>query len=172
METDKDQENHQAFLLDKVNAALRELGSTAQWKRAPEFLKEYEPLRGKTVLLVDDVNDVLQAIMPELIVATDGNASFIEYKQQELEELVKEIIERNPNIVLLDYHLSDELKGETIVRTLAEQQFVGSAIGFSSDSDTTRSFKNSGAMASVRKNAGFPEATVKDIAKLFDQEGA
>lgn len=34
-------------ILDKINTKLLELGSSAKWKRLPEYREEYESLRGK-----------------------------------------------------------------------------------------------------------------------------
>ena len=63
--------------LDKINAILKDLGSSAKWKRAPEHIEGAELLREKTIVMVDDEQQVLEAFVPDLVVATDGKAIFI-----------------------------------------------------------------------------------------------
>ena len=97
-------------LLDRINRALKELGSSAKYKKAPKYKPGFEHLRDKTVVIVDDVYGVLEGFIPEMMVASNGNADFIHFTNQSKEELVRQIMEKNPDIVFLDYNLSDELK--------------------------------------------------------------
>lgn len=157
-------------LLEKINKALADLGSTAKWKRAPECLEGYEALRDKTVVMVDDVKAVLENYAPHLIVATEGKASFIEYKGQQLDELIRQIMGQNPNIVVMDYNLSDDLKGTSVIEALKAQNFSGEVVGFSSDSHTAKKFADAGAIGIVDKGEYSPEESVEKLAGLFSKE--
>ena len=160
-------ETHGTVLLKKINKALADLGSTAKWKRAPEFLENYMPLKDKIVVVVDDVKAVLENFAPHLIVATNGNALFIEYKGQELDELIQQIMDYNPSIVVMDYHLSENLKGTSVIKALRVQNFQGGAVGFSSDSHTAGAFSAAGAKGSIDKGGHFPEQSVEELANLI-----
>ncbi|MDO8669651.1 MAG: hypothetical protein Q7K65_05145 [Candidatus Buchananbacteria bacterium] len=157
-------------LLEKINQALKELGSTLKYKRAPEFKKEYESLAGKTIVMVDDIVDVIEAIMPDLMVATDGHADFVKYDQQDINQLIEQIIAKNPDIVLLDYHLSNQLKGSAIAGSLKGQGFEGDIVGFSSDSGAKKDFEKAGITACVEKEAYNPSATISSVGKIFSEE--
>ncbi|TSC78407.1 MAG: N-methyl-transferase [Parcubacteria group bacterium Gr01-1014_29] len=157
-------------LLEKINKALADLGSTGKWKRAPEFLEGYAPLRDKTVVMVDDVKTVLENFAPHLMVATDGKASFVEYKGQKLDELIQQIMEYNPNIVVMDYHLSENMKGSSVIKALKKQNFAGEAVGFSSDNHTTKEFMDAGAKGAVDKGGYSPEKSVEELANLISKE--
>lgn len=157
-------------MIEKINKTLADLGSTVKWKRAPEFLEDYEPLRGKKLVMVDDVKMLLESFTPELMVATDGNASFVAYTGQNTEELIKQIMQDNPDIVLMDYHLSDSLKGSAIIEVLKGENFTGQAVGFSSDNSATKEFIKAGAKGAVRKEGGDPEISVSDLAKLISED--
>ena len=161
-------ESREEDLLQRINRALKELGSSSKWLKLPKFLPDYESLRGKKILLVDDVVEVVESLIPDLMVATDGNASFIHYKEQELELIISEILEKNPDIILLDYNLSESLKGTEIARILKEKAFTGKSIGFSSEKDTSKKFIDAGAFGYVEKNAYDPEACLKGIAKIVN----
>jgi len=139
-------------LLDRINRALKELGSSAKYKKAPKYKPGFEHLRDKTVVIIDDVYGVLEGFIPEMMVASNGNADFIHFTNQSKEELVRQIMEKNPDIVFLDYNLSDELKGSAIAKQLKSEGFGGDVIGFSSDPGTSRDFQNAGARACLNKD--------------------
>ena len=155
--------------IEKINATLQELGSTAKWKRAPERIPGTEALKDKTIVMVDDESGVLEAFIPDLMVATDGKATFIKYNGQSVEELIEQIRQSKANLVLLDFHLSETLKGATVARAMTDQGFAGSIVGFSSDDDARRKFKAAGALGAINKEAGFPESSVKKLGELFGQ---
>lgn len=157
-------------LLKKINEALAFLGSDSKWKMMPRVLEGYAPLKDKKVVMVDDARAVLECYAPHLIVATDGNAAFIEYKGQTLEELLKQIMEQVPNIVVMDYHLSGHLKGTRVIQALKELEFSGDAVGFSSDTNTKRDFMNAGAKGVVEKTGYAPEESVVELASLISKE--
>ncbi len=169
-------EAEQAAILDKINSALQELGSTSKWIRAPDFFPEYESLRNKKIVMVDDVINVLENYAPDLLVATDGKANFIHYNNETLDELVKKIISmsgiktkiiaHNPNIVLLDYHLSRQLTGSQVAMAL-KKHFSGDIVGFSSDETTNKNFTEAGVKGCVDKGSATPEQTIQALGKLM-----
>ncbi len=158
---------HEQSPIDGINATLKELGSTAQWKKAPERIPGTESLKDKSVVMVDDERGVLEAFVPDLMVATDGKAAFIQYSSQSIDDLLNQIQASNANVVLLDYHLSEMLKGAAVARTLLEKGFAGSVVGFSSDSSAKREFQEAGALGSIEKEAWAPESSVGRLAELL-----
>lgn len=156
-------------ILEKINKALADLGSDSKWRRAPEFMAEYLPLKDKVVVMIDDIKEILENFVPHLMVATEGKSSFIEYKGQKLDELVQQIMKYHPDIVVVDFHLSDYVKGSSVVRALKEKNFAGEMVGFSSDSHVAREFTNAGAKGAVEKNNAYPERSVGELAKIVSR---
>lgn len=169
-EDPNNQEPNKTLLLEKINKALLEIGSKAQYLKVPEDYPEYQTLKGKKVLMLDDVKGLLEAFIPDLMVATNGNASYIFYKGETPEEVVKQIIEQNPEIALLDYRLSKEVSGTDIYKILKENGFTGKSIGFSSDKDSIELFKKTGVEDCVEKDTFDTGAVVKEIAKLVEKQ--
>ena len=159
-------EAEQVAILDKINTALQKLGSTSKWIRPPDFFTEYESLRNKSIVMVDDVINVLENYAPDLLVATGGKAKFIHYNNETLDELVKKILAHNPDIVLLDYHLSRQLTGSQVAIAL-KKQFSGDVVGFSSDERTKTDFLEAGAKGCVDKGSATPEQTIQALGKLI-----
>jgi|GEM_PF-4402494 len=153
-------------LLEKINACLEKLGSTSKWIKAPEFLPEYEALRDKKILLVDDVVNVIEGYIPDLVVATQGKADFILYNGETLEQLVQHILQTNSDIVLVDYNLSQSLKGDRVIKEM-RNQFSGKLIGFSSNQWNNEKFKEAGADGSVEKQSWSIEVSIKELAELL-----
>lgn len=60
-------ETNKEVILSKINQKLAGLGSTMKWHRPPEFFPEYETLSGKTILMVDDTQGVIEAYVPSLV---------------------------------------------------------------------------------------------------------
>ena len=116
--------------LNKINTALADFGSELEYLKPPEFQPEYESLRGKKVVMVDDVFGVIENILPEIVVATDGNARGIHYKGQSLQELAADILSKKPDVIILDYHLSDYLKGIEVAKELSKIGFTGKIVGY------------------------------------------
>ena len=151
-------------VLEKINQTLADLGSAYKWIRVPEFLEGYAPLKGKVVVMIDDVKEVLEIFVPNLMVATDGKAFFIEYRGQLLDELVSQIMSHNPSVILVDFHLSKNVKGSDVIARLIGQNFTGELVGFSSDAAVVSQFMDAGAKGVVEKD--FPEKSVKAAATL------
>lgn len=159
-------ETNKEAILGKINQKLAALGSKSEWLRSPEFFPEYEMLKGKTILMVDDIKEVIEGFVPDLMVATNGNASFIQHGQQTIEELVDEIMKANPNIVLLDYNLAQDIKGDVVARLLKEKGFAGESIGFSSENEHAGKFMKAGALGCIEKSTFEPSDSIKKLAEI------
>ena len=135
-----------------------------------EFSKEkYAPLRGRSILMVDDTDGDIRNYMPELTVATNGNASFIHFNYKiSVDELLAAILAQNPEIILMDYNLgySRNVKGTDVIKELISQGFAGKIIGFSSDSLNNK-FENAGAIGTVVKSTFNRSETIVQIANLI-----
>ncbi len=160
----------QLQLLAKINSALAGLGSGAKYTRLPENREEYESLRGRRVVMVDDTREVLEDFVGDLMLATGGNASFLLHTGQSVEEIVGVIKAENLDVVLLDYNLSGDTTGSMIAESLLEAGFSGLIIGFSSDSDTTQDFMRSGVRTCIEKEPGMPEISVMALGRMLKEK--
>ena len=152
-------------LKNMVNQTLLELGSTMKFKKVKEAVPGCESLLGKRIVMIDDVKDVLESFVKDLVVASGGNASFILHKDQLLGELVNEVIQRNPDIVLVDGNLAGDIKGDMVIEELRKNNVNAKAIVFSSDSHMADrvKFKH---IDFVKKEAHDPESSVKRVADI------
>ncbi|TSC57842.1 MAG: N-methyl-transferase [Candidatus Peregrinibacteria bacterium Greene0416_19] len=153
-------------LLRQVNDTLAGMQSTMKYKRLIDPIPGCEALRGKRIVMVDDNSGVLQNFVEHLTVVTDGSVSFIRHGDQELENLIREIMSTHPDIVLMDYHLSETLKGDAVVRALLERQPGAMCIGFSSDNNAREPFVRAGAKGVARKEAYDAEASLRAVAEI------
>ncbi len=151
-------------LLAKINTALAALGSTGKWKRLPEFQPEYQILLGKKIVIIDDYFMILQNMIPELMVASGGNAEAIHHTGESLQELVDMFLSRQPDIIIMDYNLAAGLKGTSIVRELFKRGFTGKIVGGSSEPERVRDFIAVGALGNIDESDEV--GAVKDLAKL------
>jgi hypothetical protein len=147
----KTKEDNNPDLLSKINTTLAKLGSTAKWIKTPEFRAEYKPLQDKKIILVDDSVAVLENQMPKLMVATNGKALFVLYKGEPIEELIKQILSQNADIILMDYTLSEEINGSMAIDLLRQEGFTGKIIGYSSSKDSNMEMVKHGAVGTVDK---------------------
>ena len=155
-------------ILNKINNTLLGIGFTGKWIKVPELRfpeKVYGSIRSKSLIMIDDSADILGAFAPYLMVATHCNASFIKYRTQSLTFLAKEIIKRNCDIVLMDYHLSETIKGVDIIVILREKGFNGCIVGFSAGK-FSREFIVGGADYFLNKNVVDPEQSIADLALI------
>lgn len=156
-------------ILAKVNAVVTELGGWAPYLRnlrTPEYREEYSALKGKRVLIVDDSSVVIQYLIRELMVATDGNASALLYRGEDVAVLVREIIEKAPHVILMDYHLSEALKGTAVMEGLSQVGYAGIVVGSSSDEKRNSEFAQFGAVGCIDKTALDTGETVKKLALI------
>ncbi len=151
-------------VLELVNNALEKLGSKMKYIKAPEYFPEYDALKGKKIIMIDDAFGVLENILPELVVASNGNAEAIHYTNQKLEELVVELLDKHPDILILDYHLSDYLKGIEIAKELNKAGFEGKIVGGSSESERGKEFMKVGAAGNIDKTEYPTSDTIKHLA--------
>jgi hypothetical protein len=105
-----------SVLLDRANELLEQIGSTGRLLEVPEDHPDYASLKGKSVMMVDDTKRLLENFIPDLVRATDGNASVIHYKGENPMRLTADIKRTNPDVLLLDFHLSEDLKGDGVAR--------------------------------------------------------
>lgn len=169
IEADKRSEVKEKELLEKINASLAELGSTAKWKGLPDFKEEYASLRDKKITIVDDGYEILQNQLPDLMVATDGKASFVHYKNESIEKLIEQIIAKNADIVLMDYTLSEDVTGTQVIKSLMEAGFTGKIIGYSSSKNSNEALIKSGAIGAVDKSAYNQELYESDSVRLLGE---
>jgi len=157
-------------LLEKINRAVAELGSTLEWIKLPEAVPGTEILKDKVIVMVDDMREVLANFVSDLMMATDGKAAFVQYVGQEMEELSRQVLANNPDIVLLDHNLSDRVKGAAAAAALKQAGFGGSIVSFSSEQLSSREYQNVSVLGSVEKNNAHPEKSIKQLADLINQK--
>jgi len=165
------QDNKNPLLLETINNIMNELNKEAPWlkgnlKTIPEFLPEYEKLKGKKILWIDDTANLIGKLAPHFVVATDNNFSFVLHKDQSKGGLLQEVLDKNPDIILLDYSLANGVKGDILAKILIAEDYTGKIIGFSGDGTITDHFKNAGVEA-VHKDEDNPSKSLKDIANLI-----
>jgi CheY-like chemotaxis protein len=153
-------------ILEQINNVTKELGGR-RYLKVPEDFPGYEELRGKRVMMVDDVVGLLKEFMPHLIAATEGKATFIHYQDEVAAAVAEAIIDKNPEVVLLDYELSERICGVDVARSLKENGFTGMIIGFSSDRDFLNAFKEGGVSMCVEKKSYDPEGTLQKLADIL-----
>lgn len=67
----------------------------------------------------------------------------------------------------LDFHLSEGVKGDALVRMMAEHHPEITCIGFSSDKDAKQPFLKSGVKGVAPKEAYDPDSSLQAVAKLI-----
>ncbi|MEK7138352.1 MAG: response regulator [Patescibacteria group bacterium] len=155
-------------LAAKIQAAYASLDYPMEVSpnEVPEKFEGFEPLRDRKVVMVDDGKFILTAFVPELMVATNGNAEFIEQSEQDAQQLTDNILSRNPEIVLMDYSLKS-MTGSTVAKMLTEKKFQGIIIGFSNNSDSNSEFQKAGVTKTAFKSISNPRDSVLEVANLI-----
>ncbi len=153
----------------EVNKAFELLESTTRYKRVKENVPGSEGLRGKRITMVDDVKTVLEGFVEDLVVASDGNASFILHADQPVEELIAEILASDPDVVLVDGHLAKGIQGNKVVEFLLQSRPDILPILFSSDTRFAQAAGVEGVITSVNKDSADPEASVQQIAAVVEK---
>lgn len=159
-------------LLKLVNKQLTALQSSTQYKYIEDSIDGCEALRGKKVLMVDDVQKVLESFVAPLMIATSGHASFLHHTRQSLDELVQAVLAANPEIVLMDYLLAEDIKGNHVVRAIVRENPTIMCIGFSSSEDAQAPFSDAGAHATALKSAFAPELCLQAVAQVIEEDPA
>jgi DNA-binding NarL/FixJ family response regulator len=149
--TNPPQDPEWSGILEKTNEVLQELGFKPVSK-LPRDSDAFNALKGKRVVMVDDSKGLVESYIPWLVVSTGGTASAILHTDQSVEALVAAVVERAPDVVLMDFNLKMEIKGTAVMEALRKSGFTGHVVGFSSDPGTALSFEKAGAAVSILKN--------------------
>ena len=165
IQTKTPEEMHKDELLKKANSTLEQLGLTARYRKLKESLEGCEMLKGKKIVMVDDIANLMLMFAGDLIVATDGNSSFILHTDQTEGDLVKQILDANPDIVLMDKNLANNLSGVDVTKDLLNNNSSINVIGFSSESSAGKEFLSAGAKGFVDKDTSDTIGTIQNIAK-------
>lgn len=164
-EKQRQPELNQENLKNLVNQVFSEMGSSMRYKKVKETVPGCESLLGKKIVMVDDVKEVLESFVEDLVVASGGNASFILHKDQLLDELVNEILQRNPDVVLVDGNLAKNIKGDMVIEQLDKNNINAKSIIFSSDSHMAAQLKSKN-ITFVKKETHDPESSIRDVAGM------
>ncbi len=158
---------HKREILGKINNVYFSLGDEQRDVNIPEYLDKYKNLKGKKVLMVDDIAGLICAFAPSLMVATDGNMSFIFTENQSSGELMTAIIKANPDVVLLDYNLARGVFfGSDIAELLKANGYTGKIIGFSTEKIANERFDKIG-IKTIEKDGVNPAESVKKVAEIY-----
>jgi len=139
--------------VEELHEFLERNSVTRRYNKLPS-VPECEHLVGKQILMVDDSQALITSYLPRLYVATNGMADAILYRNEMVEELAKKIIDRKPDIVLMDFNLASDVNGATVTKELRRNGYAGIIVGFSSErgGEVKKMFKLSGAEGSVYKD--------------------
>lgn len=148
-------------LLECINHALEDMGSTMRYKKIPDAFPGCESLKGKHITMVDDSHIILEGFLAELMIATGGCAQCIHQQGQTVDELVNEVLATNSDAILMDYMLQG-YHDDTVIRRIREKNPSLLCIGFSS---MAGAFDHTG-IPSVRKNAWDREEVFQKIAEI------
>lgn len=124
-------------------------------------------LKGKHILLIDDSERLITEFLPCLTTATEGKASAILHREQTMNELCQQILNQNPEIILMDFFLSSGIYGNEVVKQLLSQKPDLKIIGFSSSSGGNEEIIQAGAIGAVEKNNSEILETLEQIAGLI-----
>lgn len=149
-------------ILEIINESLDNVeGGEGNWVKVPKTFPEYQPLRGKKITLVDDQADIIDAFIPHLVMATHKMVTGVWHRGQRVEELVDEIIKSSPDIILVDWQLSNGIVGSEVIDQLGVKGISGRIFIFSSAS------RNFVACRSVGKNVYNHASSVRELARMI-----
>ncbi len=175
------QKDHGEKIPDTAKAAIRENltralaetggGLSASLALPEEYNPGTEALRGKRIVMVDDeVNAVLQSIVHGSV-ATDGHFDVVLQKDatDTADRLADRILEKNPDLVLVDFDFAFSVTGDMVVRALREKGYSGRIIGSSQRSDNAEAFLKVGVINSYDKLFKLgPEEEMRGLAAAFE----
>lgn len=153
-------------LLGAINKAMARLGSPSIWTAAPERINGCEEFLNRRIVVVDRAPEALEKIMPQLIVDSGGTADFVLHSAgQSLTQLTAAIIEKLPQLVLLDWELAGEMKAPVLVRELSRHSRC-KIVGFTSDWQNGFQFEALG-IDFVVNRASHPRSALCEIARML-----
>lgn len=154
--------------LKRVNEEIAKLSLTMRYKKIERAIENCEALKGKKVIMVDDLADIIAEFVPELMLATDDNASFLLHTDQTAGELASNILKANPDIVLMDRNLANKVNGADVVGIIMHHNPKIACIGFSSESDSEQEFISAGAKGFVEKDIFNTTENIQSVAKIVE----
>lgn len=159
-------------MLEKIDAAYASIGSMSRAETLPVLPRSLQALRGKKFLMIDDSRSMLEAYVAPLVTATRGHADFLLHTGQTISEMVAEVLQRRPDVVLIDANLAMSMTGMDLVPFLMEELPRLCCIGFSKDEFYREPFLRAGASAFVEKQVVDPVFALYEIARLLaDRDG-
>ncbi len=158
---------------ENLTRALAETGGglSASLALPEEYVPGTESLRGKRIVMVDDeINAVLQSIVHGSV-ATNGNFDVVLQKDaaDTADRLADRILEKNPDLVLVDFDFAFSVTGDMVVHALREKGYSGRIIGSSQRSDNAEAFMKVGVVNSYDKLFKLgPEEEMRGLAAAFE----
>lgn len=155
-------------LLELINSHLALLHSGEPRNTYSELPKveKCPVLSSRRLLMVDDSTGFLREWIPLLLVATGGNADFLLHRDGVSDaELLRSIVEKKPDLILLDYQLADGVVGENLVSPLQQHLPSCIIIGFSAHDELSNKILRAGAHGVAPKRYIEPE-TLRAISTI------
>lgn len=146
-----------------VDLVFLQLGVTTNWPRVAPPLEHAPALYDRRVVMVDDSPDMMAACAPALLAATNGKAKFLLHSGETVEQVAKQILDLEPELVLMDGELTGKTRGWSVTAELFRLAPRLPTIGFSSSATYEEQFQSGNAGAFVLKDIRDLPAT---LAKL------
>lgn len=153
-------------LSDLIADRAKELGIRIHADHLPTMPPGLEALAGRKIVLVDDGLDVVAAFLVPLMMVTEGEAEFVLQNTQSMDQTIDEILEKDPEIVLLDEYLRG-LRGHQLIGPLLQKKPGLICLGFSNAESTEKIFLESGAKGFVFKEQTDPWRTLEHVVRLI-----
>lgn len=159
-------------LLEKIKQAYKHCDLVRVEEISKVRKVQFDDLINCNMLLIDDSQLVMAAFIEPLMYATNGNASFLWHRDQSPEQLMDQVVEKKPDVVLIDANLEDGLRGYHLIPLLKNRLPNASFIGFSTAPSTRDAFMAAGAIGFVEKDISDPERNLREIAEVLkNREG-
>ena len=159
-------------LLELINRQLAILQPITARYACPELPKVQKcpVLSSRRLLMVDDSAGFLREWIPLLLASTGGNGDFLLHRDGVSgAELLKCIVEKKPDLILLDYQLADGVAGEDLVSPLLHHLPNCIIVGFSADDKLNERTLLAGAHGVAPKREIEPD-TLRIISALVSLE--
>ena len=125
-------------------------------------------LHDRSILFVDDTQYVLDSFLPSLQALTGESASGLLHHDQSEEQLIEQIFNHKPQILLLDGNLANGLKGYHLLPKLLQKDSSILCIGFSSAESLRSTFLQAGAKGFVYKDPSTVEECLQQLEEVVD----